>query len=404
MTSPDTGSVSLIRLVLPLAKNKWRILLVGIFGLLAGLGLSYRVPDTYTASVRLLPPQTNSNTATVLLGQVGGTTSIGSSALGIKNPGDLYAGILKSRAILRPMTIDLKLLEAYKVKTVETAEKELRKNLKVTSGKDGILEVEITDTKPERAAQIGNALIDSLYKLSRQLTSEESKRRESFHRGIIARARAELNASEDILLAAEKSSGISRIKGHEESLSGAIGELQGLIATKEIEIASLRRFATEMNPDLITARKQLALFRSKLTEMKKGPGDMGSLSEDGTPSSKSGVLKMIEQLSRLRRDVKLNETVLETAIRVAEASRVDEQRDLSIIQVLDRAVAPEVKSGPQRKLAAIFGFMGGVLAGIILVLACDAIASNEGRRQRWNTLSAHLKLRRKKKSKPQVTP
>jgi tyrosine-protein kinase Etk/Wzc len=403
MKPVETGSVSLIRLVLPLAKYKWRILFVGAFGAAAGLGLSYRVPDTFTASVRLLPPQTNSNTATVLLGQVGGTTSIGSSALGIKNPGDLYAGILKSRAILRPLTTELKLLDAYKVTTVETAEKELRKNLKVTSGKDGILEVEITDTKPERAAQIGNALIDQLYKLSRRLTSEESKRREEFHRGIIARARAELHASEDTLLVLEKSSGISRIKGHEESLSGAITELQGLIATKEIEISSLKRFATEANPDLITAKKQLALFRSQLNRLKQGPGELGSLAAQSTENGNAGVLRMVEQLSRLRRDVKMNETVLETAIRVAEASRVDEQRDLSIIQVLDRAVVPEVKSGPQRKLAAIFGFMGGVLLGTILVLAADAIMSNEGRHQRWNSLLAQLRIGRKKKAKAEVS-
>jgi tyrosine-protein kinase Etk/Wzc len=396
MNQPDTGTVSLLRLVLPLAKYKWRIVFVGVLGAVAGLALSYRVPDTFTASVRLLPPQTNSNTATVLLGQVGGTTSIGSSALGIKNPGDLYAGILKSRAILRPVTVELKLLEAYKVTTVETAEKNLRKNLKVTSGKDGILEIEITDTKPERAAKIGNALIDSLYRLSRQLTTEEAKRREEFHRGIISRARAQLNTSEDALLALEKSSGISRIKGHEESLSAALAEMQGLIATKEIEIASLKRFATESNTDLVTARKQLKLLRSKLAEMKQGPGEMGSISIAANQDMSSGVLPLVEKLSRLRRDVKLHETVLETAIRVAEASRVDEQRDLSIIQVLDRAVVPEVKSGPQRKLAAIFGLIGGVLAGVILVLAADAIMSNEGRKKRWKTLLAHLRIGRKK--------
>jgi uncharacterized protein involved in exopolysaccharide biosynthesis len=123
---------------------------------------------------------------------------------------------------------------------------------------------------------------------------------------------------------------------------------------------------------------------------------MGSISIAANQDMSSGVLPLVEKLSRLRRDVKLHETVLETAIRVAEASRVDEQRDLSIIQVLDRAVVPEVKSGPQRKLAAIFGLIGGVLAGVILVLAADAIMSNEGRKKRWKTLLAHLRIGRKK--------
>jgi tyrosine-protein kinase Etk/Wzc len=381
---------SILRLLLPLATFKWWIIAISIGGGVLGYAVSYLNPKTYNSSIRLLPPQTNSMTASVLLNQVGGATALGSSALGIKNPGDLYAGILRSRAILKPVITSLELVEGYKSKSYDKAEAKLLKSLKITSGKDGILEVEVTDTDPVRAANIGNSMVASLYELAKKLTLQELHRREEFHDRLIAKARAKLAGIETELALLEQATGISRVKGQEEAISAAAAEIQGLIVTKQLEINAMQRYATPQNSELIQANKQLNLLRSQLASIKKDPSTLLGLAQNPVDEKRRNLLSSNDQINRLKRDIKLQEAVLETAVRVAEAARVDEQRDLSVIQVLDVAEPADVHSGPNRMLSAILGLMAAAILAVLVVLARDAIYSDSGRRERWNAVKSGL--------------
>ncbi len=379
---PEEG-ISLLRLVTPLAQAKVLILVSTLLCAVLFYALAHLIPKSYTASFRLLPPQTNSQTASVLLNQVGGATSLGSSAIGVKNPGDLYAGILRSRAISKPVISQLNLVAEFNEKSFDHAERRLLKSLKISAGKDGILEVEITDTDAKRSAEIGNTMITALYDLSRKLTLEESKRRQEFHGKIVNDARLRLLDLEDELYAEERVTGLTRLKGQEENVSAAAGEIQGLITTKELEISSIERYATSTNPELISARRQLAQYRNQLRELRALSGRYGGLSNGKVDKTADDLLTTFDRMYRLRRDIKLQEAILENAVRVAEAARVDEQRDLSVIQVLDRAEIPTAKSGPRYSLGAILGAMTGCLVSIMLVIAADAIRSDAKRHRRW---------------------
>jgi tyrosine-protein kinase Etk/Wzc len=381
---------SLIWLLVPLARAKYWLIGAWILGPLVGYGATFLVDDTYTASFRLLPPQTNSMTASVLLNQVGGATALGSSAIGIKNPADLYAGILRSRAIIKPVIEKLDLVREFKAKDIDAAETRLNESIKITSGKDGILEVQIIDNDAKRSASIGNAMIASLYTLSRALTAQEARRRDEFHNNSVQRALARLRELEDRLLGFEKESGYTRLKGHDESITSTASELQGLISTKELEISAIQRYATQANPELALARKQLDGYRSQLERLRNQSDRFGGLSDRVGQSKPQSVISTHDQMSRIRRDIRLQELVLETAVRVAEAARVDEQRDLSVIQVLDYAEVPTRRSGPKRTLGAIFCFLSFFVASILGVLAKDAIYSDEARLSRWLVLRAQL--------------
>jgi tyrosine-protein kinase Etk/Wzc len=68
---------------------------------------------------------------------------------------------------------------------------------------------------------------------------------------------------------------------------------------------------------------------------------------------------------RLLRDVKYFETIFELLAKQYEIARIDEARDASLIQVLDKAVEPERKSKPMRTLIVItVAFLAGIFAVI----------------------------------------
>src|ERR1039458_9328929 len=70
---------------------------------------------------------------------------------------------------------------------------------------------------------------------------------------------------------------------------------------------------------------------------------------------------------RRLRDVKYHEAVYDFLNKQLEASRIDEAKDAILVQVVDKAVAPERKSGPHRLLIVL------VSAAIAFLLSCLGI-------------------------------
>src|SRR5258707_197355 len=91
----DEQSIDLLEWMVVLAKYK--ALLLGlplVAALLAGLA-TFLMPNIYKATARLLPPQQSQSAAASLLGQLGGLGGIATGSLGVKNPADVYVGMLK---------------------------------------------------------------------------------------------------------------------------------------------------------------------------------------------------------------------------------------------------------------------------------------------------------------------
>src|SRR5689334_15702200 len=88
---PDLFSVFL--------KRKKSILGFTCIVALCSVGVTLILPSVFTASTKLLPPQQAQSGAAALLSQLGGVASAAAGAAGVKNPNDLYIGMLKSRTI-----------------------------------------------------------------------------------------------------------------------------------------------------------------------------------------------------------------------------------------------------------------------------------------------------------------
>jgi uncharacterized protein involved in exopolysaccharide biosynthesis len=83
----------------------------------------------------------------------------------------------------------------------------------------------------------------------------------------------------------------------------------------------------------------------------------------------------MEYLRKLRQ-LKYNETLFELLSKQFELAKLDEARDAVVIQVIDRAVPPERKSGPQRALIVMLS------AFIALFLSAGVLAVVEVRKTR----------------------
>jgi capsular polysaccharide biosynthesis protein len=148
---------------------------------IASVIISLLLPPIYRAETKILPPQQrDSGLAYQLMGQGGGLSALAFGSLGMKKPGDLYVGMLKSRTVFDAIIDRFGLIKAYDVKYREEARNRLGSALTARSGKDSIITVHVEDRDPRRAADMANAFVEELKTLNRGLALTEAAQRRLF--------------------------------------------------------------------------------------------------------------------------------------------------------------------------------------------------------------------------------
>ena len=107
------GRMSLPRLIVRMARYRLWLVAVPMLAGTVALALNLMAAPRYTAMARLLPPRTNTATAQSMLNQIGGTETIGASALTLKSPSELYASLFLSRSVQDSIIAGFDLAERY---------------------------------------------------------------------------------------------------------------------------------------------------------------------------------------------------------------------------------------------------------------------------------------------------
>ncbi len=149
--------ISLLDLLQTIVDNL-RLLILGPLAVgLAALGISFAVPPTFTATVKFLPPQQQQSAAASMLASLGGLGGLAGAAASLKNPADQYLAFMKSNSVQDALIERFKLQERYEKKFKDETRKELTDNARATSGKDGIITIQVDDKDPKFAAELANA-------------------------------------------------------------------------------------------------------------------------------------------------------------------------------------------------------------------------------------------------------
>jgi tyrosine-protein kinase Etk/Wzc len=196
-TSPD-DAINLVDLLIVLAKHKKMILVLTFAAALVAVGISLLMPNIYTGMSKILPPESSKSSSvnSIMLAQLGGLTGTAGAALGLKDPNALYLAMLKSRNIMEKIVRHFDLQTVYEEKTMTDALKALEKESTITSGKDGVIVVEVDDKDPQRAAALANAYIEELNKLMQTFALTEASQRGQFFENQMKPAKDKLTDAE----------------------------------------------------------------------------------------------------------------------------------------------------------------------------------------------------------------
>jgi tyrosine-protein kinase Etk/Wzc len=119
-----------LELATALAQRKWFILKITAAAAVVGLAVALVLPNRYTANTKILPPQQQQSSAAAMLSSLSGSAvgSLASAAgkdLGIKNPNDMYVGMLKSRTVADAIIRRFDLQKLYGQKDMTDTRKKL---------------------------------------------------------------------------------------------------------------------------------------------------------------------------------------------------------------------------------------------------------------------------------------
>jgi uncharacterized protein involved in exopolysaccharide biosynthesis len=361
----EEDPIDLAALLQRLQRGRRTVFAVCISAFAMATIIAFLLPFWYTSAVSFIPPNLggNSSMASALAGQI---SALGAGDLlgGVKTPGDLYAGILKSRSIASELVERFNLEQVYKVKKESQAERVLGANTAVSVDvKSTIITVEVTDKSPQRAHDLANAYMDALRETDGRLALSQSSQRRLFFGQQLAKEKDDLEDAEVALKKTEEQSGLIAPTGQTESEIKSIADMQAEIEVRQVQLAALRDSATEENPDVVRLRSEIGDLQGQLANMQKGNGSGTSMS---IPTSKVPEVEL--EYVRKEREVKYHEALFDMLSRQYEAARLDEARDAPVLQVLDEASYPDTKSSPKRMYIMLGGLVFGFIAGCVWVL------------------------------------
>jgi tyrosine-protein kinase Etk/Wzc len=344
-------------IALLLGHIKLLVLLPLCFGLLAA-GLTYLKTPVYTATVRILPPQQQNGVAAMFAQQLGSLAGIAGAAAGIKNPADQYVSMLRGRTITDGLIKRFELKSRYETEFAEQTRKAFENRTEITAGvKDAIISISVEDQDPKIAAEIANAFVDELSKLTRSLALTEASSRRAFFEKELLKSKDRLASSEGRL----RESGVSPsvMKAEPRIAVEAVARVSALIASAEVKLGMMRSVMSSTNPDLRLAEQELVALRAQLAQL-----DRKKTAAAGESSDSS------DYVARYR-DFKYSEVLFELMAKQYEMAKVDEARDSTVVQIVDIAVPPERKSGPKRGIIAIVVTAASLLLTLVFVFIRD---------------------------------
>ena len=376
MGMQDDDEISLLDLLQTIVENL-RLLVLGplAMGFMA-LGISFLIPPTYTAKTQFLPPQQQQSAAASMLASLGSLGGLAGAVGGIKNPADQFLAYMKSVTIQDALIERYKLLERYEAKTKVETRLVLTKNVRATSGKDGLISVEVDDSDPNFAAELANAHVEELGKLLGKLATTEAQQRRLFFEKQLTQAKEKLIKSEIEL----RSTGVSGsvLKSNPASAVAAVAGLQAGLTAQEVKLGAMRGYLAETAPEFKQALSELVNLKAQLAKQEKDTPATSNMAAQGDYISKY-------------REFKYNETLFELLAKQFEIAKVVEAREGAVIQILDSAQPPERKSKPRKGMIAIITSLAVFFTLFLFVFIRQAIKNSAQDKETSQKLH-HLKI------------
>jgi len=322
--------------------------------------LLFIYPTSYNSPATILPPD-NENQVGSLGSLLGSQDFSGLITGGLSSANSqLYMEILKSRSAAEYVVRKHNLIDYYKKDNFYDAAEELTKHLNVEINKEGIvkLSVEVStsliplifddkDTVKEFSAKLSNSYVQALDSINREKLSSKAKKAREYIEAELIKTRTALDSVESALMNFQER---NKTVALPEQLSAAIdaaAKLKTEIMKTEMEVGLLKSNLREDSKELMAIRKKLEQLNEQYGQMELGNRDYLLAFKE--------VPELGKKLATLIREVKIQNEVYTLLQQEYYKEKIQENRDLPTVEVLDEAIPPLKASSPRVVFSTITG-------------------------------------------------
>jgi capsule polysaccharide export protein KpsE/RkpR len=321
--------------------------------ILIASAFAFLIPNNYRATASLdIPPEANMGLAglTGLMSGKSSASSIGTKLLGISSGSeDILLGLLNSRTALVNVMSKFNLLDYYKVKdgNIDKALKDFRGDLSFETNPFGMIDINVVNENPQLSADIANYFASLVDSMNINLNTRTASNNRLFIEKRYLQNVVDLKNAEDSMYIFQKKYGIFAVP---EQLTAAIkssAELEGQYAQKQIAADVIKNQFGENSPQFLLTQKEAQYFKDKINELKNS----SKLSEQ------SNVLfpfKNVPDITlnyfRNFRNIEMQTKLMEFILPMYEQAKVEEQKSIPTVILIDKAYPPQVKYSPKRGL------------------------------------------------------
>jgi tyrosine-protein kinase Etk/Wzc len=364
-------TLDLLNFLEVIVKRRSLIIKSALVVMVLSAGISLLIPNRFSATARVLPPQQSSPTMGLLLGQVGagGIAGLAGDLLGKGTPADLYVGMLNSEGISDAIIDRFKLMDVYHQKYRVDTYIALAKRVEVAAGKkDGIVTIAVEDRDPKRAADMANAYVQELDKLSAKLNITDAGNDRAFLEERLVKAKADLARAEENMSAFQVKNKALDVTEQAKGTIKGLAELEGQLAIEEVKLAGIKRVFTDSSQDVKNQQAIVTNIRGQISKFEGNHAGATILGSGAIPA-------LGQQYLRLAREFKIQEALVEFLTKQYEVAKLTQAKDIAGVQVIQRATVPDKKSKPHRALIVLGSTFFAVVFSVLYAFASEAGAN-----------------------------
>lgn len=322
--------------------------------------LLFVYPHSYKAIVVVLPPEKGSSMdglGSLLAGK--DVTDLFTASISNASS-QLYIEILKSRSAALYVLKKLNLQKDYDEKDIINAAKKLSDDLEIDINKEGMIKLDVQvktnlvpfifdniNYKKKLSADLSNTFIEALDKINREKLVSRSRRARIFIEDQLSQTKVKLDSVENALMYFQKKNKTLSLPDQIKTAIETAAQIKTEIAKTEVELGLMQYNVNENDRTYLSLKKKLEQLRAQYSKIELGNQDYFVAFKD--------VPDLGRELSVLMRDVKIQNEVYMLLQQQYYKEKIQENRDLPTVEILDEAVPPARKAAPQTIFASITG-------------------------------------------------
>jgi capsule polysaccharide export protein KpsE/RkpR len=216
------------------------------------------------------------------------------------------------------------------------------------------------DSVKKFSAALTNSFAEALDKINREKLSSKAKRARIYIESELKKTRIQLDSVEIALMNFQERNKTVALPEQVTAAIDAAAKIKSEIMKTEIEIGLMKSNLREDSRELQTLRKKLEQLLEQYNRMELGNQDYLLAFKE--------VPELGKELATLIREVKIQNEVYMLLQQQYYKERIQENRDLPTVEVLDKAIIPLRKSSPKTVFSTITGGIFIFLAMSLLVV------------------------------------